>query len=595
MPPVDFFRLPYPNDIRVTNGTTLDISDFPTHGVSPNGVDIAKLYKDALTADFDGFSASSAVTFRFSADIDFSTVSANTAIMDVTTGGSPGLGINFLHAQTLYSCGDRLTFVPKEGAPFTPGHTYILLVKTGLHSKTGDTPTQDPDLVAVLASTRPTSDAALQHAWDVFAPVRTNFTAAQIASATVFTVANMAGHMTRLANAIAGIAAPAITLEEVCGVSGSSTCDTIDAAHACPAAANPDFKEIHGHITMPIYQTGTEPYATSSDGGNIVENGAGVPQKVTDEQVCFALTVPSGGSGPFKLLVYGHGTGGNMRDFINNGIADKLANNAGVHIAALSFDAVEHGARRGTSTANPEDLFFNVLNPRAARDNVLQGAADILTALKIANITLSGQGFTFDNTRPMFFGHSQGSTSGELALPYWPANPGATVLSGAGASLTASLQYKTSPADYGAALTFLVGEPVDGSHPLMTLIQNFYDRADPVNYVSHIAQNSPTQPKHVFMTWGTGDTYTPTETLEANAITMGIPAHTPLLEDQPNLPNTIPGTVSGNLGGKTAVMFQYAPPSGVDGHFVATQTTTAVDNWNTFVQTFVSTGTPTVP
>jgi len=42
----------------------------------------------------------------------------------------------------------------------------------------------------------------------------------------------------------------------------------------------------------------------------------------------------------------------------------------------LGIDQVAHGPRRGSSTASPDDLFFNFTNPAAARGNALQGAAD---------------------------------------------------------------------------------------------------------------------------------------------------------------------------------------------------------------------------
>ena len=56
MPPKDFFRLPFPNDVRVTAGT-LDMTDFPKPGPTPLGIDLVQLYVDAWVADFDGFSA----------------------------------------------------------------------------------------------------------------------------------------------------------------------------------------------------------------------------------------------------------------------------------------------------------------------------------------------------------------------------------------------------------------------------------------------------------------------------------------------------------------------------------------------------------
>ena len=80
---------------------------------------------------------------------------------------------------------------------------------------------------------------------------------------------------------------------------------------------------------------------------------------------------------------------------------------------------------------------FNPLNPRAARDNFLQGAVDILQALRVSAVALSaaasptGAAIVFDPGALAFFGHSQGSTSGEIALAWSGAAP-AAVFSGAG-------------------------------------------------------------------------------------------------------------------------------------------------------------------
>ena len=55
-PPADFFRLPFPNDARVSAAGALDMSDFPRPGPTVLGIDLIALYVDALVADFTGFS-----------------------------------------------------------------------------------------------------------------------------------------------------------------------------------------------------------------------------------------------------------------------------------------------------------------------------------------------------------------------------------------------------------------------------------------------------------------------------------------------------------------------------------------------------------
>src|SRR5262249_27645171 len=68
-PPADFYRLPFPNDARVTAGA-LDMTDFPKPGPTPLGVDLVQLYVDTWVQDFDGFSSIGVTTFRYSGDIN---------------------------------------------------------------------------------------------------------------------------------------------------------------------------------------------------------------------------------------------------------------------------------------------------------------------------------------------------------------------------------------------------------------------------------------------------------------------------------------------------------------------------------------------
>jgi predicted esterase len=616
-PPADFFRLPYPNDIRVDSNRSpvLDISDFPTPGLSPLDVDIVALYRDALAQDFDGFSPIAPVTFRFSSAIDYTTL--NIQIVDLTP-PSPGAFV-WAFAYVLngnkYNCPNRLTISPGESTPYHPGHTYAVLLKTGVKDSNNNLVVPDADFQAMLTPTAPT-DGNLSHAWSTYAVLRTwladptnGVLPSQLVSAAVFTVADPLKTMTKLKTVMSQLPAPAVSDLSVCGTSGTaSTCDALGTDHACAAQSN-DFYEIHGRMALPIFQSGTEPYLTPAEGGGIAVDASGNPVKQRDEAVCFALTVPKSGApdGGWPLLITHHGTGGSSTDFISSGVADALAK-GGTPMAVLGFDAVEHADRRGGSTENPENLVFNLTNPRAARDNWLQGAADILSEVKMATVAINVTGgpaspIGFDPSQVEFFGHSQGATSGELALPFMDTVPNA-VVSGAGAHLTQSLLHKTNPVSSKAGLAALIQEDIaqlDTEHPVLGILQNYFDRSDPLSYNDTIV-NDPLdneEPHSILMTWGTGDTYTPKETLQANALSLGLPTLGTPLEWNGGAPPSVSRPVSGNDSNsgaaETAVVIQYQTASGSDGHFVAFDVAQAETDWTHFLQSGLNGNTPNIP
>src|SRR5262249_6588103 len=61
----DFYRLPFPNDIRMKNGHP-DLSGHPKPGTELLGFDPVDRYLRAIEADNDGFGPYSTVLFRFS-------------------------------------------------------------------------------------------------------------------------------------------------------------------------------------------------------------------------------------------------------------------------------------------------------------------------------------------------------------------------------------------------------------------------------------------------------------------------------------------------------------------------------------------------
>jgi hypothetical protein len=202
----------------------------------------------------------------------------------------------------------------------------------------------------------------------------------------------------------------------------------------------------------------------------------------------------------------------------------------------------------------------------------------------------------FDATRTTFFGHSQGSSSGAFAVAVSDAAP-AAIFSGHGSFLTHSLLDKTNPVDIAAGMTYLLAEPLDADHPVLTLFQSYFDRSDPLNYNPLIIRRPPDKlaSKNVWMSYGSSDTYTPQSTLEASVASLGLPRGAQLLDGPPASTNR---PVSLNVTGgddvmRTAGVFGYNP-DGYDGHFVATKNPAAIADWSAFIQSYLATGTPTV-
>ena len=239
-------------------------------------------------------------------------------------------------------------------------------------------------------------------------------------------------------------------------------------------------------------------------------------------------------------------------------------------MAVLGIDQVQHGPRRGASDASPSDLFFNFVNPAAARGNPLQGAADQMSLVRFAKglalaAGASPTGAEIRFGRISFWGHSQGATEGAVAMPY-VADVSGVLFSGAGASLIDALLTKTSPVNIAAAVPFVLGEkgPIDAYHPVLSLLQNAIDPADPLSHGRALD-------KHVFVPFGQKDTYTPSAVQTTYVLAAGLG----LAQAPPNVtPEPIGGLAaisvpaSANLqGGRTGLTRQYAP-AGFDGHFV---------------------------
>lgn len=606
-PVTEFFRLPFPNDVRVDGSGNLDMSGFPRPGPGILGIDLVSLYTDTWVASFDGFAGTAPVTFRFSEPFDFNTL--DPIVVDITP-NTPEFdtrvprGYRFGTGAGRYRCQNFVAVRTAAHAALLPGHTYAYYFDANtLRSDAGGAPQIDADFAAMLATSRP-ADADLGAAWDRYQLFRdylgdVGIAPSSIAVAAVVTVGDTVGRVKAVVDHALALPAPAITDLTLCDGSTTSPCEDADGRGACsPVSA--DFHEIHGRMEVPFYQQGTLPFEVDADGGDISFAG-GVPQQNGTQSVCFSLTIPKTAAEPpggWPLVVGAHGTGGSFAGVVTNGVASALAQ-SGAPAAVLAFDGVLHGDRRGGSDRDPEELVFNIVNPKAARDNHVQGAADVVTFMRLpelGTITLPGAGdTTFDATQVFFFGHSQGSNVGIPAVAVADQVLGA-IFSGAGGHLSSGLLTKTSPISSKDALELLVGEELNLEHPVMMIIQSAFATVEIANFAPLLINRPESlglSPKNVLMSYGLADTFSPPETLAVTSRAAGLEVVNPVLDDIGG--NAVDRPVSLNRRGAVfGATFQVDPPD-YDGHFVAFNDAGLVADWLAFLDSLITTGTATVP
>jgi hypothetical protein len=603
----DFFRLPFPNDVLMDARGRVDISDFPTPGVSPVvGIDPIEPYVRAIDGS-EGWGTNSTVTFRFSGRVDLDTFEDGVEWADVTDLESvrtSGIRYKYFSGRTNYVCHNMLSVRRSNGTPMQPGRTYAVWLSANGRTTDGDPIARSPNFEAMLRNSAP-SNPVLATAHERYAPFRAYLAAEEIDPddvlvATVITVGPIRDEMADLAEATLEADTPTASDWVLCDGGNTSPCPQSEGGRGCGDSTDA-FDEYHALVELPIFQKGQAPYL--DEGGGIDTSGP-----VRTEQVCMALTVPKGSmpDDGWPLAVYAHGTGGSFRGHVTNGAVARALSNAAtpdgnVAFAVLGYDQVQHGPRRGDSEESPENLFFNFKNPAAARGNPLQGAADVISigrfaaSLDVDADETGGDDIRIDPERIVFFGHSQGSMHGGLGLPYSPHYK-AAVLSGHGVSLMHSLLSKTEPVDIKSVVPLVINDgveidfgkgiiagslPQDDHHPVLSLIQHHVDRADPLNFAKQIAREpvADLSPKHVFQTYGLGDSYSPPETMAIFALAADLSvvrAHSSARnpDDLGEEADEFPLTSSFEFGEGddlqlvTAGVRQYGPGDGEDGHFV---------------------------
>jgi hypothetical protein len=197
-------------------------------------------------------------------------------------------------------------------------------------------------------------------------------------------------------------------------------------------------------------------------------------------------------------------------------------------------------------------------------------------------------------------GHSQGSNIGPLAHAFMP-EVHAIVLSGASGGLIDSLLQKTSPVNIKDGMALLLGETLDEQHPVLTVMQTFIERSDAINYTPLLIRKLPAgvSAKHLFQVWGDMDTYTPATLQTTVAQGAGLQQDsTTVIQSlfglQP-VARPIESNVTSTTGPVTAAVAQYAPTTGLDGHFVSSTEPQAMADMRAFLTSWANLQAPRIP
>lgn len=542
----EFFELPYPHELHRNADGTLDFSRLTSRAATSL---VKQYFAMAMTSRYGHFSTTGATFLRFSAAIEEnslpqtwekSLLETSSIVWVNVEPTSPHYGTRvpfrarFEVGKKGYIDENHLVLVPVEGFVMEPRERYAVLMTDRIRDHRGNALTATTLMQTMLQKNTPTRadpkmETQLKRAWTLYQPVRDYLdhvgddVAAHVVGATIFKTGDPSSTTQALRTVIDASDAPKLVEFEIKTGMG--------------------FDEITGTYRAPNFQNGNAPYASLNDGGAIQFSAAGLPLVAKEEILRFALTIPQGTmpAEGWPVMIYADGTGSDYRSFIENGLAAKFSNLASeshratqdpVRYAVISVDPNLHGARipKGVS---PEYYFFNFENPYAAVDNVHQAIADYYSLIKFVSSVAKQDWWRkgtrdpiakLDTTRMAFFGHSQGAIVGVPFLTIAPEIKGA-VLSGCGGGALYSLLEKEKPFAIKQIIEAFVGEAIDEFHPVMQLVQQLLDSVDPMNYVKRLAlsPSASQTAKHLFLSEGIVDHYTPNRTTEALALAGGIP------------------------------------------------------------------------
>jgi len=395
-----------------------------------------------------------------------------------------------------------------------------------------------------------------------------------------------------------------------------------------------DFCVYETRYDMPVFQSGTPPYAGT--GGGIDDAKLQVQRH---EAARLFVTIPRKDTpkGGWPVVVFVRTGGGGDRPMIDRGVRDKdgVVKIPGSGPAKMFAQAGFAGAQldgplggiRNPTGADEQLLIFNFGNLAAMRGNLLQSAAEMtLVPRLLASLSIDTSGCkgatkpsqsALDIKTIALMGHSMGATIAPLSIAF-AKDYGALILSGAGGSWIENILHKQLPFAVKPIAEALLnytktGESLHRHDPVLSLVQWVGEIADPPIFARAVTDGwIDRKPPHVLMLQGIADRYIMPTIANATSIAYRLDLGGKALDQEHDetkiFPSaatelatvggkTIPLPAKGNRddGKRTAVVVQHLEDGVEDGHEVAFQVKTARDQYECFLKTWRATGVPMVP
>ena len=572
----DYFAIPFPHYTRIKNGK-IDILKYPNILNTPM---LDKFAKD-LYNSFNGFGNNSGIFVPFSDEID--TKSISLSVTESTKIDSPLFLINidpnsqyqgeiipiktyFFKGISEYLPTNTLVALPLPGFPMRPGNWYSLILTNKIKDKNGQS-ISSPETFQQLFASEVTP----------YSYIKTTLSSIEnITFAIPFKTGNPIKEMQLIGKQL---------YKENIEYNGF---DKVDYYYSFPL--------LTGNLKLPQFQRGNPPYLNDDEGMLVFNNNTAVIQNYQEVRTSILLPATPPPATGYPIVMYSHGTGGDYKSYLYNGVGYYLAN---MGFAVVGFDQPLHGNRNPRGDGGVDLYTFDIINPFAMRDNIRQGAVDQfgirnwVNTFYLDSITSpTNEKIFFDNNNIFFFGHSQGALTGALYLATEQYKIKGAILSGSSGGLMLALLYKTAPIDIPVIFEAMTHtyDTFNLYNPLLSMFQMFAESSDPVNYSRYILKNSWRENYlNLFVSEGLVDIYTPPPQNEDFSANLGVDLVKPAyrfpesfsLDNVKILERPVNGNITDVNGNKkaTAVLVQYPD----FGHFSCFDDQHAIDDWTNFI------------